>query len=140
MKSLVHTLLALLFIIPQKVPAELVAHWPLDGNARDLLGNHNGTDSGVTFGVEGAANHTGTAAEFNGSSSTITVPFDSAINPDSFTLSMWVNADSTNGFASPSPVAMMSMAASQLTDLLYTTITAEIGISGPAMATPGGTL
>ncbi len=103
MKCLAHpfTFLALLFMTVHQAGAELVAHWPLDGNAKDLLGNHSGSDSGVTFGAEGAADHTGTAAEFNGSSSTITVPFDSAINPDSFTLSMWVNADSTNGFASP---------------------------------------
>ncbi|MDB4438337.1 lamin tail domain-containing protein [bacterium] len=101
MKSAAQIFLALLLIATHRVEAELVAHWPLDGNAEDLLGNHNGSDSGVTFGAEGAANHTGTAAEFNGSNSTITVPFDSATNPESFTLSMWVNADSTNGFASP---------------------------------------
>ena len=101
MKLLAQTFIALLLITAYRAQAELVAHWPLDGNAKDLLGNHDGAESGVIFGVEGAANHTGTAAEFNGSSSTITVPFDSAMNPESFTLSMWVNADSTNGFASP---------------------------------------
>ncbi|MBT6399721.1 MAG: hypothetical protein HOK04_08030, partial [Verrucomicrobia bacterium] len=101
MKLLAQTFLALLLITAFRAQAELVAHWPLDANAKDLLGNHDGAESGVIFGVEGAANHTGTAAEFNGSSSTITVPFDSAMNPESFTLSMWVNADSTNGFASP---------------------------------------
>ena len=101
MKLLAQTFIALLLITAFRAQAELVAHWPLDGNAEDLLGNHDGAESGVIFGVEGAANHTGTAAEFNGFSSTITVPFDSAMNPESFTLSMWVNADSTNGFASP---------------------------------------
>jgi hypothetical protein len=101
MKLLAQTFIALLLITAFRAQAELVAHWPLDGNAKDLLGNHDGAESGVIFGVEGAANHTGTAAEFNGSNSTITVPFDSAMNPESFTLSMWVNADSTNGFASP---------------------------------------
>ncbi|MFT6595172.1 MAG: hypothetical protein ACJAT3_001144 [Akkermansiaceae bacterium] len=101
MKLLAQTFIILLLITAHRTQAELVAHWPLDGNAKDLLGNHNGSESGVIFGVEGAANHTGTAAEFNGSSSTITVPFDSAMNPESFTLSMWVNADSTSGFASP---------------------------------------
>ncbi|HBI31422.1 MAG TPA: hypothetical protein DDY45_05245, partial [Verrucomicrobiales bacterium] len=101
MKLLAQTFIALLLIAAHQSQAELVAHWPLDGNAQDLLGNHNGSESGVIFGAEGATNHTGTAAEFNGSSSTITVPFDSAMNPKSFTLSMWVNADSTSGFASP---------------------------------------
>ena len=101
MKGILRTIGALLLLAGQPMQAELVAHWPLDSNARDLIGNHHGQDSAVTFGADGAAGHTGTAAEFNGSNSTITVPFDEALNPESFTLSMWVNADSTGGFASP---------------------------------------
>ncbi len=81
--------------------ADLVAHWPLDTDARDALGKHDGSASGVVFGAEGAALHTGDAAEFDGSSATITVPFADALNTENFTLSMWVNADSTGGFASP---------------------------------------
>ena len=81
--------------------AELVAHWPLDDSAEDLVGNHDGAVSGgVVFGAEGAAAHTGSAAEFNGSSSTITVPHSTDLNPASFTLALWANADSTSGFAS----------------------------------------
>ena len=80
--------------------ADLLAHWPLDGNGDDALDNHHGSTTNVVFGADGAAAHTGTAAEFNGSNSTITVPHDSSLNPASFTLAMWVNADSTNGFAS----------------------------------------
>jgi hypothetical protein len=83
------------------VHADLVAHWPLDGNADDVFGNHHGSASAVVFGADGAAAHTGTAAEFNGSNATITVPHDSSLNPASFTLSLWANADSTSGFASP---------------------------------------
>ena len=101
MKGILRTIGTLLLLAGQPMQAELVAHWPLDSNARDLLGNHHGQASAVTFGADGAAGHTGTAAEFNGSNSTITVPFDEALNPESFTLSMWVNADSTGGFASP---------------------------------------
>ena len=101
MKGILRTIGALLLLAGQPMQAELVAHWPLDSNARDLIGNHHGQDSAVTFGADGAAGHTGTAAEFNGSNSTITVPFDEALNPESFTLSMWVNADSTGGFSSP---------------------------------------
>ena len=82
--------------------AELVAHWPLDGDADDALGNYDGQASGgVVFGADGAAGHTGSAAEFNGSSATITVPHSDDLNPASFTLSLWANADSTGGFASP---------------------------------------
>jgi hypothetical protein len=55
--------------------ADLVSHWPLDGDGNDIAGNHDGEVSGgVAFGAKGAAAHTGTAAEFNGLSSTITVP------------------------------------------------------------------
>ncbi len=81
--------------------AGLVAHWPLDGDARDAVGAHHGNiGGGVVFGAEGAAAHTGTAAEFNGSSATITVPHSPALNPASFTLCLWASADSTSGYAS----------------------------------------
>lgn len=79
--------------------SELVAHWPLDTDTNDQIGAHHGTPSGVIFGASGAAAHTGTAAEFDGSA-TITVPHHPDLNPASFTLSMWVNADNTSGFAS----------------------------------------
>ena len=47
--------------------ADLVSHWPLDGDANDIVGNHDGEVSGgVAFGAKGAVAHTGTAAEFNG--------------------------------------------------------------------------
>ena len=97
-KSLLISLALVLF--SGSAIAELIAHWPLDGNADDALGNHNGAASSIVYGADGAAAHTGTAAEFNGSNSTITIPFSSDLNPDSFTLSMWANADSTGGFAS----------------------------------------
>ncbi len=70
--------------------AELVSHWPLDGDSRDIVGGHNGEASvGVVFGAKGAAPHTGTAARFNGSSSTITVSYSTKLNPESFTLALW---------------------------------------------------
>lgn len=83
--------------------AELVAHWPLDTDATDATGNgFNGTIVGgtVTFGETGANANTGSAAVFpdNGH---IDIPFDTALNPVSFTVSLWANAASTAGFASP---------------------------------------
>ena len=67
--------------------ADLVSHWPLDGDANDIVGNHDGAVSGgVACGAKGAVVHTGTAAEFNGLSSTITVPHSTELNPQSFTL------------------------------------------------------
>jgi|TARA_B100001964_G_scaffold108852_1_gene121595 hypothetical protein len=101
-QALVRTALTVsVFALISAADADLVAHWPLDTNAEDVVGGYDGfTGGGVVFGAEGAADHSGSAAEFNGSSSTITVPYSAALNPDSFTVAMWANADSTGGFAS----------------------------------------
>jgi hypothetical protein len=54
----------------------------------------------VNFGQAGANANTGSSAAFpdNGH---IDVPFNSALNPASFTVTLWANASSTGGFASP---------------------------------------
>jgi len=78
--------------------ADLVSHWPLDGDANDIVGNHDGAVSGgVAFGAKGAVVHTGTAAEFNGLSSTITVPHSTELNPQSFTLALWARSNGGAG-------------------------------------------
>ena len=78
--------------------ADLVSHWPLDGDANDIVGNHDGAVSGsVAFGAKGAVVHTGTAAEFNGSSSTITVPHSTELNPQSFTIALWAKSNGGAG-------------------------------------------
>ena len=83
--------------------ADLVAHWPLDTDANDATGNgFDGTIVGgtVNFGQAGANANTGSAAAFpdNGH---IDIPFDEALNPGSFTVALWANAATTEGFASP---------------------------------------
>jgi len=83
--------------------AELVAHWPLDSDALDATGNaHNGTvvDGTVNFGQAGANANTGSAAAFP-DTGRIDIPFDAALNGESFTIALWANAASTEGFASP---------------------------------------
>ncbi|MCX8238310.1 MAG: hypothetical protein OSB05_05770 [Akkermansiaceae bacterium] len=83
--------------------AELVAHWPLDSDALDATGNaHNGTvvDGTVNFGQPGANANTGSAAAFPDTGH-IDVPFDAALNGESFTVALWANAASTGGFSSP---------------------------------------
>ena len=78
--------------------ADLVSHWPLDGDANDIVGNHDGEVSGgVAFGAKGAVVHTGTAAEFNGLSSAITVPRSTELNPQSFTLALWAKSNGGAG-------------------------------------------
>ena len=83
--------------------ADLVAHWPLDTNALDATGNgYDGEIQGgtVTYGQDGANTNTGSSASFpdNGH---IDIPFNKALNPESFTVALWANASSTSGFASP---------------------------------------
>ena len=72
----------------------LVGYWPLDGNANDVSGNgNNGTLVGnptFTSGVVGSG-----AVSFNGTNQ-ITVPDSASLNfgTGSFTVSLWVNAQS----------------------------------------------
>ncbi|QDU55886.1 LamG-like jellyroll fold domain-containing protein [Aeoliella mucimassa] len=79
----------------------LVSHWDLDANANDSFGSNNGTPSGVSFGAVGANANTGTAATFNGTDSTILVPFSQELNPESFTVSLWARPTNTTGYRSP---------------------------------------
>jgi hypothetical protein len=97
-----HNLL-LCCLAASSLQADLIAHWPLDTDATDSTGNgHNGAVVGgtVNFGQTGANANTGSAAAFpdNGH---IDVPFDAALNGESFTVALWANAGTTAGFASP---------------------------------------
>lgn len=77
--------------------AELVLHWPLDetdgaANVTDDIGGHSGAvGNGVSFGKDGANPSTGTAAEFEGSGG-IQAEWAEAINPESFTLTLWAKS------------------------------------------------
>ena len=95
--------------VPLKVkvinPNPLVAYWPLDDPAGtsgensviDVFGGFNGTPSDeVTFGQEGATAVTGTSALFDGSGG-IQVPFNEALNPESFTLTLWAKSNGGAG-------------------------------------------
>ena len=90
-------------LLPIASSASLVAYYPLDTDASDASGNgFNGSVVGgtVNFGQPGANGNTGSSAAFpdNGH---IDVPFSTALNPSSFTVTLWANASSTGGFASP---------------------------------------
>ena len=89
--------------LPFSLQGSLVAFYPLDTDASDASGNgYDGSVVGgtVNFGQPGATANTGQSASFpdNGH---IDVPFNSALNPASFTVTLWANASSTGGFASP---------------------------------------
>lgn len=75
----------LLILIASSANAQLtnglIGHWNFNGNASDASGNGlHGTQTNITYtlGKTGVAN---TAASFNGTSSVITVPYDSKMNP-----------------------------------------------------------
>jgi len=79
----------------------LVAWWPLDADGTDASGNgFDGTIVGSLAPAAGANAATGGSLTFDGGSR-IDVPFDQELNPDNFTITMWANASSTSGFASP---------------------------------------
>ena len=95
------------------VQADLVAHWKLDepegtsGDASILDSGpsefFHGTpifveDSPVLFEQPGATDDTGTSVDF--SVAGIDVPYDPALNPESFTFCVWAKARSTAGFQS----------------------------------------
>jgi hypothetical protein len=95
---------AVILVAALPVRSDLVAHWSLDDPAGSVSILDSGpserfhgtpvfeADPKVTFGVEGATVDTGTAATF--STGSIDVPFDAALNPESFTFSVWAKAGS----------------------------------------------
>ncbi len=91
-------------VTPALPPANLVAHWPLDGNAEDVSRYHN---NGIAFYTSPVADRFGkpnAALQFDGLKSYIAVP-DSVrlrLAYSDFTLNAWVYMDSFNtSFASP---------------------------------------
>ncbi len=74
--------------ITQLSRAEIVAHFPLDGDAVDVISGFEGDDPEVSYSDEGVF---GGAAEFEGFGG-IEVPYDEALNPeDAFSVTAWVN-------------------------------------------------
>jgi len=91
-------------VVPALPPANLIAHWPLDGNAQDVSRYHN---NGIAFYTTPVADRFGkpnAALEFDGQKSYIGVP-DSVrlrLAYSDFTLNAWVKMDSFNtSYASP---------------------------------------
>jgi hypothetical protein len=91
--------------------ANLVAFWKFNGNTLDSSGNgHNGTrvtgwiGSSATTAVDGATlplpvadrfGRPNMAYDFN-NGATVEVPYSTALNPQSFTISLWVKRHTTN--------------------------------------------
>lgn len=73
----------------------LIGHWTFNGNANDVSGNNlNGTSTQVTY-VPGKLGLPNTAASFNGTSSFISIPYNSVMNTAKFSIAAMVKV---NGF------------------------------------------
>jgi len=80
------------------LPAGPFAYWNFDGNANDQTGVYNPATNGITAitYVAGRNAASGQAAQFNGTTSLIQIPNGNGlINTSDFSLSFWVNEDST---------------------------------------------
>jgi len=98
-------------LLQQVSAANLVAYWTFTGDARDSSGNgHDGklatgwTGSNANAVVDGGTlpvlvadrfGRAGMAYYFN-NAATIVVPYSGALNPQSFTICLWVKRDGTN--------------------------------------------
>ena len=72
----------------------LVAHYPLNGTAEDLTGNHNGTENG---GLSYAETEMGIAGNFDGDDDYIELPdIPVLFNNTSFTVSSWCKINQSN--------------------------------------------
>ena len=84
------------------LPAGLVAWWPAEGNAQDIVGGNNGTlENGAGF----APGETGQAFDFDGSNQFVQIPDAPALEPTNFTWACWFNATNTTGALVCKPVS-----------------------------------
>jgi len=78
----------------------LVSHYALDGDFRDSVGSHDGVAlDNPQFTTDPAR---GQVLSLEGATSAVEVPYSADLNPEAFTVSLWVNADpSGSGHRSP---------------------------------------
>ena len=94
-------LLANLQILRGGVNDGLVAYFPLDGNASDMVSGANGTIYGATT-VQNRWGMANSAFSFDGTDDYIEVPYQSSYSSNLFTFSLWVNPSAnTSSYQSP---------------------------------------
>jgi hypothetical protein len=84
------------------MPSGLVAWWPGDGNANDIIGGNNGT---LTNGAAFAAGEVGQAFSFNTNHASVLVGNPTNLQVQDFTIEAWIQRGSTN-FATDDPTAV----------------------------------
>ena len=74
---------------------QLMSHWPLQKDARDIAGNNHGMAHHVEF-IDGPESAAEGAAYFNGNSSLIEVPAapDLQLGNEDFSIAVWVRCES----------------------------------------------
>ena len=80
------------------VPKGVIAHWPFEDNANDVVGTFDPTANGIVAVTYTASRNTaaGKAATFDGDASIIEIPNgDQLMTAENFTLSFWVKTNST---------------------------------------------
>ncbi|MBN1275122.1 VCBS repeat-containing protein [Candidatus Woesearchaeota archaeon] len=76
------------YLITTPAREGVIAHWPLDGDAHDAAGTHDGSVTGATFTTDA---HAGQAASFDGNGDRIEIPSFS-ISGDELTIAAWFKA------------------------------------------------
>jgi len=76
---------------PVAAPASLVAWWPANGNAVDVVGGNNGTLTNAVTYVPGEVQQ---AFNFNGSSAAVTLANTTALQLQNFTIETWLQRGS----------------------------------------------
>lgn len=76
----------------------LLAHYKMDGDANDSLGNYNGTPQNApTY----AAGKLGQAINLNGSNQYVDLGYHAGLNPDYISVCAWMKRDSNTGYSGP---------------------------------------
>lgn len=73
---------------PPAPSAGLVGHWPLDGNANDVVGTNNGTMTGGAYSAQ--AKRGSNAAILDGNNDYITTTASAILDPPEFTSCAWI--------------------------------------------------
>jgi len=83
------------FVVPvQPTSAGLVAQWLFDGNLRDSVGANHGAASGDAKVASDPVR--GQVLSLDGNGDYVDVPYNAALNPEAFTVSLWAWPDSAS--------------------------------------------
>ena len=93
-------------VAPVEPPSGLVAWWPANGNALDIVGGNNGT---LTNGVTYVPGEVGEAFNLNAGSAMILLANNTSLQLQNFTVEAWIKRGSTT-VASSDPTALYGSA------------------------------